>query len=100
MVDREVDALLARLESSQCQFQRNGHWHDAARARSHLERKLRYLEERTKLTSSEQFIELAASESSLSGDAYRVRCAGRAEQSSAAWFLEQLRAIRANPSGE
>ena len=59
-----------------------------------------HLEERTKLTSSEQFIELAASESSLSGDAYRVRCAGRAEQTSAAWFLEQLRAIRANPSGE
>jgi len=94
VVGREVDALLARLETSQCQFQRNGRWHDAIRARSHLERKLRYLEERTILTSSEQFIELAASRSSMSGEAYRVRCAGRAEQTSAAWFLEQLKSIR------
>lgn len=97
-IDREIEALLERLENSHCSFQRNGQWHDAAKARSHLERKLRYLEKRATMQSAEQFIELAATRSSMSGEAYRVRCADHPDQESAQWFLEQLPSIRAASS--
>lgn len=35
-VPGEIDALLNRLETSGCLLQRNGSWHDSARAKAHL----------------------------------------------------------------
>ncbi|MDP4076329.1 DUF5329 family protein [Acidovorax sp. A1169] len=93
----EIDALLAALQASNCEFQRNGSWHGAAEARTHLLRKLEYIEKRSTLPSAEKFIELAASSSSASGRAYEVRCNG-AVQPSAQWFGKQLQKIRA-PGG-
>ena len=81
------------LAKSGCQFQRNGDWHDAAAARAHLQRKYDYLLKKNMVDTSEQFIQRAASQSSLSGRAYRVKCAGK-EQDAAAWFGEQLQRLR------
>jgi hypothetical protein len=94
----EIDGLMSRLEASGCEFQRNGSWHTAAEARLHLLRKLKYLEDRGAVKSAEQFIELAASSSSLSGEPYLVRCANSAPVESRAWMLSQLQAIR-SPAG-
>lgn len=91
---QEIDALIAALSVSKCEFQRNGRWHDAADARSHLQRKYDYLLKKNLADTAEQFIERAASESSMSGREYRVRCPGQAEQSSASWFQAQLRRLR------
>ena len=33
---REISGLMQALERSGCRFQRNGSWHDAAEAKSHL----------------------------------------------------------------
>ena len=44
--------------------------------------------------SAEQFIDRAASRSSFSGKAYRVRCPGRSEQDAAGWFRDQLQRLR------
>ncbi len=96
-VRAEIDALLAALQTSGCEFQRNGSWHGAAEARTHLLRKLEYIEKRSTLPSAEKFIEMAASSSSASGRAYEVRCNG-AVQPSAQWFGKQLQKIRA-PGG-
>ncbi len=93
----EIDALLAALQASNCEFQRNGSWYAAAEAKTHLLRKLEYIEKRSTLPSTEKFIELAASSSSASGRAYEVRCNG-AVQPSAQWFGKQLQKIRA-PGG-
>lgn len=93
----EIDALLAALQTSSCEFQRNGSWHAAAEAKTHLLRKLEYVEKRTTLRNTEQFIEMAASSSSASGQAYQVRCNGTV-QPSAKWFAGQLEKIRA-PGG-
>lgn len=90
----EIDALLAALQTSGCEFQRNGSWHGAAQARTHLLRKLEYIEKRSTLPSAEKFIELAASSSSASGQTYQVRCSGTV-QPSAQWFGKQLEKIRA-----
>lgn len=93
-VRAEIEAILNRLEASACQFQRNGAWHDGARAKAHLLRKLEYIEERGTVRSAEQFIELAASRSSLSGRSYQVRCGSDAPVESRQWLNGQLTTVR------
>ncbi len=89
----EITALIDLLGQSRCQFQRNGSWYEPAQARAHLQRKYDYLLKHDKVDNAEQFIERAASRSSVSGRAYRVKC-GNVEQASAAWFLGQLDRLR------
>jgi hypothetical protein len=91
---QEIDALIAALPASKCEFQRNGKWYGAADARSHLQRKYDYLLKKNLVNTAEQFIERAASESSMSGREYRVRCPGQGEQSSETWFRAQLQRLR------
>jgi hypothetical protein len=93
----EIDGLMNRLEASGCEFQRNGSWHTAVEARAHLLGKLKYLEERGAVKSAEQFIELAASTSSMSGEPYLVRCANSAPVASRTWMRSQLQALRSAP---
>lgn len=91
---REITQLIGSLDGSQCQFQRNGSWYGPADARSHLQRKYDYLLKKDMVDTAEQFIERAASQSSMSGKAYRIRCPGQPEQTSAAWFGARLQALR------
>lgn len=93
----EVDALLARLAASSCQFSRNGSWHDAAEAKTHLLRKLAYLEDKNLVKTTEQFIELGAAKSSMSGKPYLVRCGSAAPVESQPWLLAELKTLRAKP---
>jgi Family of unknown function (DUF5329) len=93
----EVDQLLAALESSGCQFQRNGSWHSAAEAKSHLLGKLQAIERRGSLDSTEQFITLAATASSSSGKPYQVRC-GNQTSASGPWLQAKLKQLRAPPT--
>jgi hypothetical protein len=84
----EIDGLLSRLEASACQFNRNGTWYPATEAKSHLLRKLKYLEDRGLVQSAEQFIERAASSSSTTGRPYL------APVQSGTWLLSQLQGMR------
>jgi hypothetical protein len=81
------------LARSGCQFERNGSWYGAAEARVHLQRKYDYLLKKQQVDTAEQFIQRAASQSSMSGRAYRVKCQGK-EQDASAWFGGQLQNIR------
>jgi hypothetical protein len=92
----EIDALLSRLESSGCQFNRNGSWYPAPEARDHLVRKLDWLKDKGLVESAEQFIERAASGSSVSGKPYLVRCGNGAPVESRTWLTTQLKSIRAS----
>ena len=95
-VRAEIDALLSRLQASGCQFNRNGTWYSAPEAKGHLLRKLEYIEGRGTITSTEQFIELAASRSSSSGKAYQVRCGGESPVQSKQWLTDQLKVLRSS----
>lgn len=95
--DSEIAHLLQVLEQSSCDFYRNGSWHSAERARAHLQRKYEHVSKRKSDLSTEEFIQLAASKSSRSGKAYRVRC-GDAETPSSDWFLSELERLRSQPS--
>ena len=86
---------MTKLESSGCEFNRNGSWYSGAEARSHLLGKLKYLENHDAVHSTEQFIELAASSSSMSGKPYQVRCGNAPPMNSGPWLLTQLQALRA-----
>jgi hypothetical protein len=92
---QEIAALFARLQTSNCEFQRNGRWYDAVRATAHLKRKLDYLSRHGSIDDAESFIRLAASHSSVSGRPYQVRCRGAAPGPSRDWFEQQLDQIRA-----
>ena len=92
----EVDALLSRLQSSGCEFNRNGSWYAGAEAKAHLLKKLDYLEGKDMVQTAEQFIARGASGSSMSGKPYLVRCAGKAPVESAQWLTTELQAVRAS----
>jgi hypothetical protein len=90
----EIDALLSKFEASGCEFNRNGNWYSGAEAKAHLQRKLKYLEDREMVQSAEKFIELAASASSISGQPYLVRCGSGVPVQSGTWLRSQLQAMR------
>jgi hypothetical protein len=94
-VRAEIDALLGRLESSGCRFGRNEEWYAGAEARAHLLRKLDYIEKLGTISSTEQFIETAATKSSVSGAPYQVQCGNGAAVQSAQWLSGQLGVLRA-----
>jgi hypothetical protein len=96
----EIAHLLSYLETSRCEFYRNGSWHDPQEARAHLEKKKNYLMKRSLIGSAEDFIEKAATASSVSGEKYQVRCRPNPAVPSGEWLraeLERFRAARAQP---
>ncbi len=92
----EIDALHGRLAASQCRFNRNGTWYEAPEARAHLARKLTYRLDKELVGNAEQFIDLAATKSSMSGEPYLVACPGGPAVQSRAWLLAELQTLRAH----
>jgi hypothetical protein len=90
----EIDQLLNRLGQSGCQFNRNGTWYSASEAKDHLNKKLDYVMGKNLIRSAEQFIEVAASKSSLSGQNYQVKCAAQAPMASSVWLNTALNELR------
>jgi len=90
----EVDHLLATVGSSGCEFYRAGSWHSARTAQAHLEHKYQYLATRQMLQSAEDFIVKAATRSSMTGEAYAIRCTPNPAQPSSTWLESELRAHR------
>ncbi len=94
----EITGLLQRLQASGCQFNRNGAWYSGEEAKAHLLQKLDYLERKDLVHSTEQFIALGATESSMSGKPYLVRCGSAAPMQSKTWLSSELQAMRAHGS--
>jgi len=94
-VQNEVSFLLGYVTGSGCEFYRNGDWYNARKAVAHLRDKYKYLNDRNLVSTTEQFIERAASESSFSGKPYQIRCSGGAAVTSQQWLTEKLVELRA-----
>ncbi|MGE8447991.1 MAG: DUF5329 domain-containing protein [Comamonas sp.] len=88
--EREIQSLFKALQQSGCEFARNGQWYSASEASAHLQRKYSYLQKRDLAPTAEAFIARAASQSSMSGKPYLVRCPGQPEVRSQQWFEAQL----------
>lgn len=93
-MQREVVHLLRFVEESGCQFNRNNTWHNGKDARLHLEMKYDYLVRKKLIDKTEDFIERAASKSSLSGRDYQIRCQDGKIISSARWLSGELQRHR------
>jgi Family of unknown function (DUF5329) len=87
---QEIAHLFTVLESSNCQFNRNGTWYGANEAAGHLQMKYKYLQDKDLVPSAEKFIERAATQSSLSSKAYQIKCADNVVQPSGPWFQAVL----------
>jgi Family of unknown function (DUF5329) len=94
----EINHLLGLIEQSGCEFFRNGTWYDAKRAQAHLRAKYDMLAASDQIKTAEDFIEKAASISSLSGQPYQIRCGGGAAMTTNQWFGNALARFRGNIS--
>lgn len=92
---QEIAHLFTTLETSKCQFNRNGSWYSTKEASGHLNTKYKYLQDKDLIPSAEMFIERAATQSSLSGKAYQIKCADHVAQPSGPWFKAVLVKYRA-----
>jgi len=94
IVTQEITQLFLALQNSDCEFFRNGSWHNAERSARHLQRKYDHLLKKGLITTTESFIDLAATESSMSGKPYLVRCSESEVVPSKIWFTGKLDELR------
>nr|WP_086939967.1 DUF5329 domain-containing protein [Thaumasiovibrio occultus] len=89
----EINHLLQFVETTSCQYERNGKMHTGTEALEHIEKKYDYFAD--DISTAEDFIRLSATKSELSGKLYRVHCDGVATISSQEWLLAELERYRA-----
>jgi hypothetical protein len=94
----EVGYLLGFIDHSGCKFYRNGTWYDSHRAQSHLRDKYNYLAARNRIKTAEDFIEQAATRSSMSGIDYQIQCGAGPAQPSHRWLTTALQEYRSSPA--
>jgi len=92
----EIAYLLNFVKNTNCQYERNGDKHNGVDAAKHIKKKYDYYEDDIK--SAEQFIELSASKSTMSGKSYTIYCPNEPSISSQLWLLEALKAFRNSDS--
>ena len=95
--ESEINHLLNYVEKSPCSFVRNGSTHSGPDARDHILKKYNYFKDR--IHSAEQFIEYAATKSTMSGKKYKVRCNDK-EYLTAQWLNDELNSYRKNNSSK
>ena len=94
LVRVEIEALLDSLQSSGCEFSRNGSWHTAAQARAHLLLKLNNFSGSEWIERTEEFITVLGSSSSTTGRPYMVKCGDTPPVTSKSWLTAKLKTIR------
>jgi len=97
VMEREIAGLLQAVSTSGCEFMRGGKAYPAGQAREHLRMKYEYLAARGQLASAEDFIDKAASRSSMLDEAYFMRCGSAAPQPCEQWLRVRLKALRQAP---
>ena len=85
--ETEIRWLIQAVRDSDCQFDRSGTLHSAESAANHLE--LKYSRGKRYADSAEAFIERLASQSSWTGEPYRMICEGSA-MPAANWLTTKL----------
>lgn len=90
---KEVDHLLTFIKNSGCIINRNGTDYPAEKGLVHIENKYDYF--RDDIESTEDFIELSATKSTMSGDYYTVKCTEKETIKTKDWLLTELKRYRA-----
>jgi hypothetical protein len=90
----EIDHLLHYVAASSCTFVRNGAEYPSDKASEHLASKYHFVGAR--IATAEDFIKYLATQSSMSGEPYHVKC-GKADALSGAWLAAELDRYRKSP---
>lgn len=90
----EIDHLLKFIRESGCAFVRNGKAHAPEAAVQHIQEKYSYFKD--KIDSTEKFIDLCASRSTITGNLYKISCPGAPLTGSGNWLLKELKRFRNN----
>lgn len=91
-IKNEIDHLLAFVENTTCQYERNGVLHVGSDAVKHINTKYNYFKD--EINSAESFIELSATKSTMSGKYYMILCMGEPAIKSQDWLLQELKIFR------
>ena len=94
-MQQEINYLLGYIGESGCDFERNGAWSDARTAEAHLRTKYDYMVRWGRVDTTQDFIDKAATASSMSGRPYEVKCGHHPLMPTGAWLNEALRRYRA-----
>lgn len=90
----EVNHLINFVKTTSCRVNRNGQHHNGVVALAHIQKKYDYF--RDKISNTEQFIELSATKSTMSGDYYTVKCGDAPPLRTQDWLLQELKKYRQN----
>jgi hypothetical protein len=93
----KIKFLKAALASSSCTFERNGKQYNAKKALKHINRKHDHFED--EIDSASKFIELTATQSSMSGKPYFITC-GDSRVESAQWLRSRLNQRTTNANSD
>lgn len=88
----EIEHLLDFVNNTQCKYERNGTSHSGKDAVEHIKKKYNYFMD--DIDSTEEFIELSATKSTMSGKYYLIACEGKSKIRSQDWLLKELRHYR------
>ena len=88
----EVAHLLLFVANTNCVVIRNGDEHKGPEAVKHIKKKYKHFKK--KIDSTEDFIRLSASKSTMSGKAYQVKCPTLEVITTEQWLLKELAAFR------
>ena len=91
-MQNEIDHLLKFVENTDCQYERNNTLHSGKDAAEHIKKKYDYFKK--KIDSTEKFIELSATKSTMSGKFYMILCKGNSKIRSQDWLLQELKQYR------
>jgi hypothetical protein len=89
---KEVDHLVSYIKNSGCIVNRNGTDYPADEGIEHILRKYDYFRE--DINNTEEFIELSATKSTMSGNYYTVTCEGGVAIKTRDWLLAELARFR------
>jgi hypothetical protein len=88
----EIDHLMGYIQSTECIFIRNGKDYGPDEAIEHIKRKYEYFQNR--IDSTEKFIELCATKSTMSNNPYLINCREEEVVECGVWLLGELQRFR------
>ena len=89
----EIDFLLRNIEQTECVLIRNGKSYGSEDALEHVQKKYIYFKD--KIETAEEFIEISATKSLITGKYYYIECQDQERIKFSDWLYEVLNVYRA-----
>jgi hypothetical protein len=92
----EINHIFKFVQNSDCEFERTGTKHSAEEAKKHMKQKYDYY--KSKINSTEEFIEFTATKSVITRIKYLIHCPNDPVIESQKWLLLELKIFREVPN--